>query len=317
MISLRHHVISLIAVLLALAVGIVLGSTSLSERLLSHVGQERESLGRQVDELEADRTALRGELDGAHRFSAATAPLAVQDRLADRGVVLFSSWDVPERDRTAMRGMVESSGAQVTGEVRLSEAMADPDRSDQVRRLVTRLLPAGVQLPTATDVGTLTGGLLGPLTLLDQRTGAPQVSPEERAAAISGLTEGGFATAVGEVRSAPLALVLTGRGPGGDGAESDGAADRAAFFARFASQLDRSGSGAVLAGGRGSAAGDGAVGFARADSAVSSALSTVDNADTPQGGVAAVLALREQLDRRAGHYGTASSAAGVVPGTRD
>ncbi|MCX2732999.1 copper transporter [Saccharopolyspora sp. NFXS83] len=315
MISLRHHVISLIAVLLALAVGIVLGSTSLSERLLSHVGQERDSLGRQVEELEADRAALRGELDGAHRFSAATAPLAVQGRLADRGVVLFSSWDVPEQDRAAMRGMVEASGAQVTGEVRLSEAVADPDRSDQVRRLVTRLLPAGVQLPTATDVGTLTGGLLGPLTLVDQRTGAPQVSPEERSAAISGLTEGGFATAVGEVRSAPLALVLTGQGSGG--AESAGAADRAAFFARFASQLDRSGGGAVLAGGRGSAAGDGAVGFARADTAVSSALSTVDNADTPQGEVAAVLALREQLDRRAGHYGTASSAEGMVPGTRD
>ncbi|MGW0893266.1 copper transporter [Saccharopolyspora sp. NPDC002578] len=312
MISLRHHVISLIAVLLALAVGIVLGSTSLSERLLSHVGQERDSLGRQVEELEADRAALRGELDGAHRFSAATAPLAVQGRLADRGVVLFSSWDVPEQDRAAMRGMVEASGAQVTGEVRLSETVADPDRSDQVRRLVTRLLPAGVQLPTATDVGTLTGGLLGPLTLVDQRTGAPQVSPEERAAAMSGLTEGGFATAVGDVRSAPLALVLTGQGRGGAGA-----ADRAAFLARFASQLDRSGGGAVLAGGRGSAAGDGPVGFARADTAVSSALSTVDNADTPQGEVAAVLALREQLDRRAGHYGTASSAEGMVPGTRD
>ncbi|GAB2646607.1 copper transporter [Saccharopolyspora gloriosae] len=312
MISLRHHVISLIAVLLALAVGIVLGSTSLSERLLSHVGQERDSLGRQVEELEADRAALRGELDGAHRFSAATAPLAVQGRLADRGVVLFSSWDVPEQDRAAMRGMVEASGAQVTGEVRLSETVADPDRSDQVRRLVTRLLPAGVQLPTATDVGTLTGGLLGPLTLVDQRTGAPQVSPEERAAAMSGLTEGGFATAVGDVRSAPLALVLTGQGRGGAGA-----ADRAAFLARFAFQLDRSGGGAVLAGGRGSAAGDGPVGFARADTAVSSALSTVDNADTPQGEVAAVLALREQLDRRAGHYGTASSAEGMVPGTRD
>ncbi|WP_243794112.1 copper transporter [Saccharopolyspora gloriosae] len=312
MISLRQHVISLIAVLLALAVGIVLGSTSLSERLLSHVGQERDSLSRQVDELDADRAALRGELDGAHRFSAATAPLAVQGRLADHGVVLFSSWDVPEQDRTAMRGLLESSGAQVAGEVRLSEAVADPDRADQVRRLVTRLLPAGVQLPTATDVGTLTGGLLGPLTLLDQRSGAAQVSPEEREAAITGLTEGGFATAVGEVRSAPLALVLTGGGAGGAGA-----ADRAAFFARFASQLDRSGGGAVLAGGRGSADGDGSVGFARADTAISSTLSTVDNAETPQGEVAAVLALREQLDRRAGHYGTASSAEGMVPGTRD
>ncbi|MCA1279946.1 copper transporter [Saccharopolyspora sp. 7B] len=40
-------------------------------------------------------------------------------------------------------------------------------------------------------------------------------------------------------------------------------------------------------------------------------------ADSPQGRVAAVLALREQLDHRAGHYGTASSAQGAVPGVRD
>ncbi|MCA1229446.1 copper transporter [Saccharopolyspora sp. 6M] len=33
--------------------------------------------------------------------------------------------------------------------------------------------------------------------------------------------------------------------------------------------------------------------------------------------MAAVLALREQLDHRAGHYGTASSAQGAVPGVRD
>ncbi|MEU6131179.1 copper transporter [Saccharopolyspora sp. NPDC047091] len=315
MISMRQHVISLAAVLLALGVGIVLGSTSLSERVLSHVGEERDSLSNQVDELGAERTALRGELDGVNRFSAATAPLTVRGSLADRGVVLYSTWDVSEQDRAGMRRLLEESGAQVTGEVQLDRAVAEPDRADQVRKLVTRLLPAGVQLPTATDVGTLTGGLLGPLTMADQGAGAPQIAPEERAAALTGLSEGGFATVVGEVRPAPLALVMTG----GDqaGAEAGGAADRAAFLARFASQLDRSGSGAVLAGARGSADGDGPVGVARADRAVSSVLSTVDNADTPQGRVAAVLALREQLDGRAGHYGTASSAQGAVPGVRD
>ncbi|MFR9732224.1 copper transporter [Saccharopolyspora sp. MS10] len=312
MITLRQHVISLAAVLLALGVGIVLGSTSLSERLLSHVGEERDSLSQRVDELDQQRSALRGELDGARRFSAATAPMTVRGQLADRDVVLISSWDVPEQRLTAMRGLLEASGAQVSGDVRLAEAVADPERADQVRRLVTRLLPAGVQLPTATDAGTLTGGLLGPLTMLDQGSGAPQVSPEERAAALAGLAEGGFASTIGEVRPAPLALVLTGGEQRGGGA-----ADRAGFLARFAAQVDRSGAGAVLAGAGGSADGRGAIGVARADRAVASALSTVDNVETSQGEVAAVLALSEQLDRRAGHYGTASSAEGVVPGARD
>ena len=312
MISMRHHLVSLAAVFLALAVGIVLGSTSLSDRLLSHVGSERDSLSHQVGELSAERTALQARLDGARRFSAATAPMAVRGQLADRGVVLVSSWDVPQQERDGARRMIEAAGGRVTGDMQLTEAVAAPDRADQLRRVVTRLLPAGVQLPTATDLGTLTGGLLGPLTMLDQATGQPQVSPEERSAALGGLSEGGFATASGEVQPAPLALVLTGGTERGDDAGSC-----ASVVARLATQLDRSGSGAVLAGRSGSAAGAGAVGVARADSSTAAALSTVDDVETPQGMAAAVLALREQLDHRAGHYGVAGTAQGVVPGARD
>lgn len=307
MISMRHHLISLAAVFLALAVGIVLGSSSLSERLLSHVGNERDSLSKQVDDLSTRNAALQARVDGSERFSAATAPLAVRDELAGRGVVVISSWDVAPEDRDGARRMIESAGGKVTGDVRLTEAVADPDRADQLRRIVTRLLPAGAQLPTATDAGTLTGGLLGPLAMSDN-AGRSQVGPPERAAALSGLSEGGFATSAGELQPAPLALVLTGGQLHGEGAGS-----RASVLARLATQLDRSGAGAVLAGRTGSAEGAGPVGVARADGSIASGLSTVDDLESPQGRAAVVFALREQLDHRAGHYGTAGNADGVVP----
>ena len=82
----------------------------------------------------------------------------------------------------------------------------------------------------------------------------------------------------------------------GGAATGDGAGDRAATIARFATQLDRSGAGAVLAGDDGSADGTGPIGVVRADTAATSILSTVDNVDTPAGRVVTVLALHEQLD---------------------
>ena len=53
MISLRYHVISIAAVFLALALGVVLGSTAISDRLLSGLSSNRDELGRQVSDLEA------------------------------------------------------------------------------------------------------------------------------------------------------------------------------------------------------------------------------------------------------------------------
>ncbi|WP_214408000.1 copper transporter, partial [Pseudonocardia lacus] len=103
---------------------------------------------------------------------------------------------------------------------------------------------------------------------------------------------------------ADLVLVLTGGAlEGVDGGEA------AAVIARLAAQLDRAGAGAVLAGRGGSADSTGAVGVARADPAITAGLSTVDDVHTGAGRVSTVLALREQLDGRAGRYGAAVTAA--------
>lgn len=309
MISLRYHTISIAAVFLALAVGVVLGSSSVSQALLSGVTGKQESLRQQVRDLRAERNALNGELDGAHRFTKTIGPMAVQDKLSGHSVVVISTADVAHRERDAMKQMLTQAGASVTGTVRLSEGFSDPARAGKLQQLVTRLLPAGVQLPVASDPGTLAGGLIGPLTLLDPRTGKPQASEQERAAALEGLGQGGFLRASPDLRPADLAVVLTGGHTRGEGGKPAGS------VARFAAEIDRSGAGAVLAGGTGSAHGNGAVGVARANPSISGILSTVDNADTAAGRVATVLALREQLADETGHYGMAGTADGPAPRT--
>ncbi|SDG42631.1 Copper transport outer membrane protein, MctB [Lentzea fradiae] len=309
MITLRYHIVSITAVFLALAVGVVLGSTAISGRLLSGLSGEKNTLAQRVSDLENHRNALNAKLGEADEFAAAVGPLAVKDRLTDRTVVIVTTEDARPSDRDAVSGLLKAAGATVTGEVQLTAAFADPSRGDQLRDLVARLQPAGSQLPTAADPGTRAGGLFGTLLLLNPSNNEQQATPEEAAAALAGLSNAGFVKATSGVKPAQLAIVLTG-----GAAEGDSAADRASTIARFSTQLDRSGAGVVLAGGDGSANGTGAIGVIRADTNATSVLSTVDNADTPAGQAVVVMALREQLEGRSGRYGVAGNAEASAPG---
>lgn len=309
MISLRYHIISIAAVFLALAVGVVLGSTTLSRTLLAGLNDENGELGQEVSDLQDQRNALSARLAAADSFASAVGPTTVRGLLEARTVVLVSTADASPDDRDGLKALIDASGATVTGEVQLTESFVDPNRTDELEDIVTRLLPAGVQLPTATDPGTLAGGLLGPLLLISKEDNQPQASEEETAAALSGLTDGGFIRVSEDLRPAQLAIVLTG---GAQRGEAPG--DRAATIARFATQVDRSGAGTVLAGGAGSADGTGAIGLVRVDTAATEILSTVDNVDTPAGRVVTVLALREQLEEGSGRYGTAGNAEAPAPG---
>ncbi|MFC6094070.1 copper transporter [Saccharothrix lopnurensis] len=311
MISLRYHVVSVTAVFLALAVGVVLGSTAISGRLLSGLTDDNSELGREVAALRADRVALDARLAEADRFAGAVGPSAVREQLADRTVVLVTTADAAPGDRDALVELLRAAGADVTGEVQLTESFTDPDKADQLLNMVARLQPAGTQLPTGADPGTRAGALLGSVLLLGG-DGRPRATEAESAAALGGLAGAGFVRQKAPVRPAQLAVVLTG-----GAASGNSAGDRAAVVARFASQLDRSGAGAVLAGDRGSADGTGAVGVVRADTAATSVLSTVDHLDTAAGRVVTVLALREQLEGGAGRYGVAGNAEGAAPGIPD
>ncbi|WP_020672050.1 copper transporter [Amycolatopsis nigrescens] len=309
MISLRYHIVSIAAAFLALAIGVVLGSTALNGSLLSGLSDEKSNLGNQVADLEAQRNALNARLADADSFAGAMGPKVVQGALDKRSVVLITTEDAKPADRDALRDLVGQAGASVTGEVQLTEAFADPAKADQLRQVVTRLQPAGVQFPTAGDPGTLAGALLGSVLLLNKDSAQPQSTPDELAAALGGLTDGGFVRPSQGVKPAQQAIVLTG-----GQATGDGAGDRAATVARFSTQLDRAGAGTVLAGDPASAEGTGAVGNARADTSSTSILSTVDNVDTAAGRVTVILALREQLDGKAGRYGIAGNAEAPAPG---
>jgi hypothetical protein len=301
-------VVSLAAVFLALTVGVVLGASGVSDRLLGALTVKADGLTGQVQQVTAQRDALAAAQRADDEFARRIGPAAVRGVLQGQSVALVTvGADGPTGDGVV--ALLKQAGAAVTGTVALTPAVTDPARADQLRQLTGTLLPAGAQLPAASDTGSLLGGLLG--GILTGPGGKAPVTGAQAAGVLSGLSAAGFTAAADPPAPAGLVLVLTGGALTGVDA-----GDGAAVVMRMAAQLDHAGGGAVLAGATGSADPTGAIGVARADPTVTAVLSTVDDVQTGAGQISTVLALREQADGRAGRYGADPSAAdGASPRT--
>ena len=186
-ISLRYHVVSMAAVFLALAVGVVLGAGGVSDRLLGAVNAKADDLTGQVQQLTAQRDALAASQRADDEFARRVAPAAVRGVLQGQSVaVVTAGADGPSRD--SLVALIKQAGATVTGTVALTPAVTDPARADQLRQLTGTLLPAGAQLPAASDTGSLLGGLLG--GVLTGPGGKAPVTGPQAAGVLSGLADG-------------------------------------------------------------------------------------------------------------------------------
>ncbi|HEY2194772.1 MAG TPA: copper transporter [Actinomycetospora sp.] len=299
MIAFRYHVVSVCAVLLALGLGIVLGASSLSQPVLGALRSDRADLSGQLGTLRTDRDAARAAQTQSDRALAAAAPALLSGRLADRSVVLLAAPDAAPADLDAVSGLVAQAGGHVTGRLGLTDAALAPDRADALRTLVTRVLPAGVQLPSTTDAGTLAGTLLGSLVTTGR---GPSSSPAEVGTAFTALADGGFLAPGAAPAPAQLALVVTGDGAG----PAPDSAGRASTLAHLAGAVHAGGAGTVVA----SRAASGEVTAVRADHGLAG-VSTVDGIGTTAGRIAAVLAAGEQAHGGVGSYGTAPGAAAL------
>ena len=106
MISLRYHLVSIAAVFLALALGVLLGSGGVSERLLSAQAGRADGLDGQVQTLTAERDRLAAAQQAADGFAGRVGPAAVRGLLAGKTVAFVTvgrGSGRPGRDRQAAR----------------------------------------------------------------------------------------------------------------------------------------------------------------------------------------------------------------------
>jgi Copper transport outer membrane protein, MctB len=300
-ISLRHHAVSLAAVFLALAVGVVLGSGLLSDTLLSGLRDEKRDLQNQINGLTDQKNALNEKLSAANDFDAQVAGRIVHDALGGKSVVLFRTPDAADDDVDAVSRIVGQAGGAVTGTVQLTQEFVDANSAEKLRSVVnSSILPAGAQLSTnLVDQGSQAGDLLGLTLLINRDPKVPPVDDTQRGTVLAALRDTGFVAYRDEhVSAADTAVVITGGGLGDD------AGNQGATVARFAAALAPHGSGTVVAGRDGSAVGTAAVAVARADAGMAAAISTVDDIDAESGRITTVLALQDLIGGgRTGQYG--------------
>ena len=307
MINFRYHIVSLMAVFLALAVGIAAGvslSPSVDKTILAQAKRDTD----QVAALRSELTR-RDNLDTYRSsYDQRTAQLVLAGRLTDERVALVVMPDAPGAVVSAIGNAVEQAGGRVVSQVEVSDEVFDPAQAETVGQAVAELRPVGLtdEMSPATKVGWCLSRAIGSRSVSGRDDYARTVARTLASAGLVDLREDADDTAqlvivvtAPTVVPAPATEVTTAHVELEAGIRAQGGTN------------DRV---AVVVAGPNSDGLDGTdVGAIRTTSAASSELSTVDVADLPSGVVTAVLAGKEQVLGRQGHYGALARADDALP----
>ena len=295
MISFRNHVVSLLAVFLALAVGIVLGGGPMSAAG-RHDDPARSST-QDAAVLEAAQTQSQYGDD----LSGVLAARAYDDALADRSVAILALPGVDPGVREELVAQVEAAGGAVSGQYELTATLTAPGEKALVDSLGSQL---AAQNPSAVAEGSSTYDRMG--QLIGRAVATGQARPAGRGETVATITESLRAAELIEVPDesdgrAPYVVVLLG---------SDRAEEADPAYEGIVAGLARVARGVVVAGteedGR-----SGRLSRLRESDAVAE-VATVDGIDHTTGVVTSVLALGSWPDARGGAFG-ASGDDGTVP----
>jgi hypothetical protein len=114
MLNFRYHALSLVAVFLSLAIGLLLGVAIGDEGLVSGAEQDvRASLREDVREAQAERDAARDALEERDRFAHEAYPALVDGRLEGRRIALIELGSASDRMWNLTKEALQGSGARL------------------------------------------------------------------------------------------------------------------------------------------------------------------------------------------------------------
>jgi hypothetical protein len=317
-IDFRYHLVSIVAVFLALAIGIVLGSTELQGSTLNVLRSSSDSLRSQLSAASAQRDSAKQQAGASDQFLQTAEPKLLNGMLAGDKVVLVTEPGAPSTVVDGVEKAVGYSGATVTGTVALQPKFNDlsgATRSSLSAINTEFAATDDTALTPAADQQTVyqqEAAQLIATAILNQADGEAGLTVPEAQSLLGAYAKSGFLTTSGSPwNRATLAVIVTPQA-----APADGPADPAnqvllAMAAQFAGA-----SAATLVAGpvTSSASSSSAISVLRGSS-VSSQVSSVDNADTRLGQIVTIWALADQLaGAKPNSYGiSGASAVSPVP----
>jgi len=342
MINFRFHLVSLIAVFLALTVGIVVGSTVVDQAIVDGLRATVDRVEAKADDTDRVNNELTTERDRLRALVDELAPHTVANRLSGVRVVLVAQRGVDGGVVDSMRAWLRAAGALAPAIVwldaswtldddealaRLQEVTSSTAGARRVRtialgQLAQRLADSpsagDTTEPTTPDTTGPTDPSATPTTLAPTST-VPDPAPDDDTDVLVELVDAGFvdvegidADALAQYPAGPTNAVLVG------GPTADSPADVLTVLARnfgvaaslvvvtevFEAGADADDAPRV----RGAS-----LAGIRDDEVLAGTVSTVDNGEVTEGSIAIVLALEEASAGTVGHYGEGEGAQSMLP----
>jgi hypothetical protein len=311
MIDFRYHLVSIVAVFLALAIGIVVGSTALKPAVLTGLQKTATAEKGRIDALFARNAELNNQLKAAEAYAQSGENLALGGLLDGQRVVLVTAPGFPAGVATGVSSALALAGTTVTGQVQLQSQFFTAGTQSDLDTLNRQLTPPGVTLNNGTQQAQA-AELIASAILTKNGPAQPPAGLADATgkSILRGYAAGGFLSISGNPAArATLAVVIIPAAPPATSSPSS----ESQTLVTVAQQLNLADEATVVAG-QLSGSGPGSAIDVMRSGGQSDHFSSVDNADTPIGQIVTAQALYEQMTAgKSGSYGSLASANAAGP----
>ncbi|WP_084078525.1 copper transporter [Demequina sp. NBRC 110057] len=242
----RYHVVSLTAVFLALAIGIVMGSGPMRTALVGEQDERIAQLEQDVDDAESDLAHQRDEAVAGEQFADESAAALLPGTLDGASVATIAVADTSDDDTAALSDRLVQAGASVSGQIEIGAAWTDPDQAAFRNSLASTLAPDLVGVDTDAAPTTVLAHALAQALMPEAGPAAgADGDPQERANLLMELLV--EADMVSGTVSGDVSAVVMTAGAGAD--DDDQRATASAAYADLAGVLAQYADGVAVASG--------------------------------------------------------------------
>jgi hypothetical protein len=319
-IDFRYHLVSIVAVFLALAIGIVLGSTELQGPAYNFLNRTTATLQNELNQASSQRDTAQAQASEGEAYAAAVEPSVLRGLLSGQRLLIVAEPGAQPSVISGINTAAAYAGATVTGQINLQSKFFDPSGTTQDSLNQTNLdvaQAAGITLGTGEPYQEQAAQVIAAeiLTKSVPASGgtAQQASTQQSDAQtmLAAYAQSGFLSTSGQpAAQATLVVIVTPQN-----APSDGSADPLdQMLAPVAQELAAKSAATVVAGSS-SGSGSGSPIAALRSNSVANQVSTIDDADFVAGQSVVMEALATELNGgKAGSFGfTANGATAVAP----
>ena len=310
MVDFRYHLISLIAVFLALGLGILMGTVVLNDALVESLEQDIDQAQDRNKDLEEEIGILDRQIAAANAFSSEAAPWLTTEVLTGRVIVIVQLEGTDGDMVGSLRDGIEDAGGEVPTTLVLTDRFALQDQIERDQLALVIDSESGTAIDLRFDAGSVLGSRLAAAAAEAPTAARPQdVGRERLAELLRGLQDADFVSVDAPegqtiVPSNAMFLVLGGN-------ESEETYNAAGLVAALVAELSSRGAPTLVAEPAGSTWE--LVAAVREDPEAATRVATVDQADTIEGRIAVVLGLERAFQGTTDHYGVGQGATRVIP----